>query len=312
MQLPIDIVEKLNSLYDSLENKNLKQTRENLTYKYKNSTGQSKNLVSSKKESIVYAISRMPATYSVLYTLINDLLEQNLISNINTIFDVGSGTGSGYFAFKNFFENASFSLFERNQDMIDVFNFISSDEKDIVGKFDILVDDFKSSADLVLTSYMLSELNQKDRVEAFKKLLNSSNKYLLIVDTGTPETYKNFMELKKLAGELGYYTIAPCLCENCTLNNDYCQFYARVTRSSLMRISKSGTLPYEDEKYFYLLFSRENFKMVGERIIRRPRIFTNEIELIACGEDGYRNIKVTKKNRDEFKRAKKIKINQIF
>ena len=110
MLLPYNIAEKVELLYNNLKVNNLKKTREDLTKKYKTETGQSLDMINSKDDSIVYAISRMPATYSVLYTLFNELINQNLILNINSAFDVGSGTGSGYFVLKEFCDNIS--LFE--------------------------------------------------------------------------------------------------------------------------------------------------------------------------------------------------------
>ena len=304
MYLPSEINDKLNELQNNLNNEDLKKIRENLTYKYKNTTGQSKDLISS--------ISRMPATYSVLYTLISELIEQGYIDKVSSIFDVGSGTGSGYFACSEIFENANISLFERNENMIEIFDYLSS-ESSIVNKFDLIKDNFKNKTDFVMSSYVLSELAESDRQIAFKKLLDCSNKYVLIVDTGTPETYKNMMKLKEISNLNGYHTIAPCFCKDCPLQNDYCQFFARVERSKLLRQSKSGTLPYEDEKYFYLLLSKENVDNIGKsRIIRRPLIRENEVELKLCGKEGVKTQKFTKRNKEEFKKAKKSKINYLI
>ena len=50
----------------------------------------------------------------------------------------------------------------------------------------------------------------------------------------------------------------------------------------------------------------------GDRVIRRPVIKENNISLVLCGQEGVENKSFTKKNKDEFKRAKKIKINEIF
>ena len=83
-------------------------------------------------------------------------------------------------------------------------------------------------------------------------MLDASNKYVLLIDTGTPRTYENFLKIKKLINESeDWHVVAPCNTEKCGLKNDYCQFYARVERSGLQRLAKDASLPYEDEKYFY-------------------------------------------------------------
>ena len=82
MILPQNLQEKINKLYLSLNKKTLTQTQKNLTDKYKNRTGQSTSLIESKTDGLLYAISRMPATYSVIYTLFSDLTEQGFIENV--------------------------------------------------------------------------------------------------------------------------------------------------------------------------------------------------------------------------------------
>ena len=311
MQLPLFLQEKVNKLYAELKQGTLSKVQKDLTYKYKNETGESKSLIASKEESLLYAISRMPATYAVIYTLINQLAEQGFISNVESIFDVGSGTGAGYFAIKELGEDILVSLAERDENMIKVFERLVDGEV-CVQKLDIIRDKIETKADLVMTSYVLSEMKEQDRLNSVLKLLESANKYLLIIDTGTPRTYENMMTVKRFVIEKGYKVIAPCQSEKCWLKNDYCQFYARVERSALMRQAKSGELSYEDEKYFYLLISKENNEICDKRIIRRPIIKPNNIELMLCSKDGVSKEIYTKKNKELFKQAKKAKINDLI
>lgn len=321
MLLPEDISKEISELYHEIKNDKIKDIQQGLTDKYKNKTGTSKNLIESKNESILYAISRMPATFSVLYTLLKELTLQGKILNVNSIFDFGSGTGSAYFACKEIFECKKIELFERDENMIETFSKLTKNEVK-VNKVDLIsskINENFEPADLCLSSYVLSEMNEFDRERVFEKMLALSKKYVLVVDTGTPKTYENMMKLKTVAKKFGFFITAPCKCEVCSLQNDYCQFYARVERSSLLRQAKNATLSYEDEKYFYLLFQKkdglldnnENF-YTNEfcRVIRRPKIKTNEIELVLCSKDGVTTKIFTKKDKDKFKKAKKIKINQ--
>ncbi len=311
MQLPLSLQEKVNALYSELKRGELSKVQKDLTYKYKNETGESKSLIDSKADSLLYAISRMPATYAVIYTLINQLIEQGFISNIESVFDVGSGTGAGYFAVKEFGEDIKITLAERDENMIKVFEHLKNDSVS-VQKLDIVRDRLETKADLVMTSYVLSEMKEQDRLNSVLKLLESANKYLLIIDTGTPRTYENMMTVKRFVIEKGYKVIAPCQSDKCGLKNDYCQFYARVERSALMRQAKQGELSYEDEKYFYLLISKENVETCSKRVIRRPIIKPNNIELIHCSKDGVQKEIFTKKNKELFKQAKKSKINDLI
>ena len=311
MQLPKYLQEKVDGLYSYLKKGELEKTQRNLTDKYKNETGQSKALINSKQDSVLYAISRMPATFSVIHTLLNQLIEQGLIIDIHSVLDVGSGTGAGYFAVSEILENVKIDLIEYDQNMIDICKTLTDDSVEI-SKKDIIFDNLEKNADLVITSYVLSEMKEQDRLKSVMKLLEASNKYLLIVDTGTPRTYENMMTIKRFVEEKGYFVVAPCQSKKCGLKNDYCQFFARVERSSLMRQAKSGELSYEDEKYFYLLISKEDKKVDAERIVRRPIIKPNNIELLLCSEDGVNKKNFTKKNKEMFKMVKKSKINDLI
>lgn len=310
MQLPLYLQEKVSKLYTELKHGELEKTQKSLTNKYKNETGAGKSLIESRKDSLIYAISRMPATYSVIYTLLSQLKEQGFVEGVKSVLDVGSGTGAGYFAIKEFDDKMSISLVERDSNMIDICKTLAGDDVRLENK-DVVCDEIEQKADLVMTSYVLSEMKEQDRLNSTSKMLEMANKYLLIIDTGTPRTYKNMMTLKRFVLGKGYHVIAPCQSKKCGLKNDYCQFYARVERSALMKQAKSGELSYEDEKYFYMLISKKDVKNGGERVLRRPIIKPNLIELSLCSSDGVIKKNFTKKNKDLFKQVKKAKINDL-
>ncbi len=313
MRLSSEIENKIAELYLSLKSEKLSVARKNLTEKYKAQTASGKTLIDSAEESALYAVSRMPATFACLSSLLKQLIFENKLKEISSVADVGSGTGAGYFAIKNNFEQVDISLVERDKNMIFVFNKLEKDKQVLCA--DIVCDQINLKADLVICSYVLNEIPQEKRLQVLNKLLEMSEKYVLLVDSGTPKNYEYMMQLKAELADKNAKVVAPCMSEICTLKNDYCQFYARVERSSLLRQSKSGALPYEDEKYFYLLIEKQqnnNDGNLNKRVIRRPNIKTNVVELVVCSNSGVQNIQVTKKDKQQFKVAKKVKINELL
>lgn len=312
MILPEDIREKIAMLFEGQTKNSLVETRKKLTNKYKTSQAVNKSVFDSKQDSAVYAISRMPATFAVLHTLLSDLIKQGKLEDVLSVIDIGSGTGAGFFACRDLFD-AEISLFERDKNMIHVFEQFETGVE--VSRFDLIKDNIEKKAELVMSSYVFSELSEEGRMMGLKKMLDASNRYVLLVDTGTPRTYENFMKLKKFVAELGYFVSAPCMSQKCGLKNDYCQFYTRVDRSGLMKLAKNAELPYEDEKYFYLLIDKKaiDYQHKDEqRVIFRPKIAGNFVELKLCTESGVLTKNVTKKEKELFKKAKKIKINEIL
>lgn len=315
MALLESVKEKIKKLFFELGKGKVLKVQKNLTNKYKNKTGESKPLIEDLSDSEIYAISRMPATNEVLCSLFKTLISQNILdNNVKSIIDVGAGTGAGYFAFKDYFENAELTFVENNKNMIDVFKKLTEYENIIHENILNFVNEEKF--DLVLSSYVLSEMTEFDRVNAVCKLFNLSKKYVLLVDAGTPLIYDQYMKIKDICKEYGFKVIAPCKNEMCPLKNDYCQFYARVERSSVHKLAKDAVQSYEDEKYFYLLFEKiesDSEKIDHEdlaRVIRRPIIKKNLVELKICVSGGVKNVAITKKDKEKFKLARKIKINE--
>ena len=314
MVLPREITEKLNLLLSEFEISSLSKSREVLTKKYKNFSGSGKISMDSELESLTYALCRMPATFSVLSTLLSDLKKQGLIFDVSTVLDAGAGTGATFFALKNFDSKLFITSVDRDEQMLKLFKTLTNHEA--------LQLDLTSSkipeADLIVSSYVLSELNEQGRNFAFKSMLHSAKKFVLIVDSGTPMVFEEFLKLKETAKDFGFKVIAPCLSQNCALCDDFCQFYTRVERSSILRQSKSATLPYEDEKYFYLLFCRDEIQaktpnLKGfSRVIRRPVFRQNLVELMLCSHSGVKTKIFTKKNAETYKIARKIKINELI
>ncbi len=336
MQLPREIQDKISMLASNVSNCKIRGIREQLTEKYHNKSGTGKSLIANFDEGVVYAISRMPATYAVVLNLLENLTKQNLIGGVKTAFDVGSGTGAGYLALKMLDQKIKINLFERDENMSKVFRYLFDDEIP-PKRFDLLKDEFSERADLVVCSYVLNEIDEKHRENAFKKLFDASEKYVLLVDAGTEKVYHQMLKIKEIAENFGAKVVAPCISEKCLLKNDYCSFYCRVERSSLMLKSKSATKPYEDENYFYLLIDKNPDKInncefckqwTGQenlttdkisnsehfgRVIRRPKFFDGGAVIVLCTKSGVETKTFKKRdNFENYKRAKKVKINDIF
>jgi ribosomal protein RSM22 (predicted rRNA methylase) len=78
---------------------------------------------------------------------------------------------------------------------------------------------------------------------------------------------------------------------------DWCHFSARVSRSSLHRQVKGGSLPYEDEKFSYVAATRLPATPAPARVVRRPQIRKGQVLLDLCEPDeALRRRTVTKRH----------------
>lgn len=301
MNLPLDNKLQLESLLDGYSLKELKNVASDIMEQYKNNSNKGNDLINSSLASKVYAVYRLPATYSAFGEALKHTLEL-YDQNIDSVIDVGAGSGSASLAASHLLSNIkSFTLLERNKYMMEIgktlhnFDYIN---------YDLSKDNLDIKADLVISSYVLNELDQNLRINAINKMWDMTNKIMLIVEPGTPEGFNLIREIRDCLISIGAHVIAPCTHMGVCLNT-WCHFSTRVSRSKLHKDIKGGDAPYEDEKYSYIAFSKSEVIPCENRILRHPQINPGFIELEVCSKDGFKKIKYSKKDKDLFKKARK-------
>ncbi|WP_445279466.1 small ribosomal subunit Rsm22 family protein [Streptomyces sp. DSM 118148] len=140
------------------------------------------------------------------------------------------------------------------------------------------------SADLVTVSYVLNELAEADRT-ALVDAAAAAAQAVVIVEAGTPAGYERVIEARDRLIRAGFRVAAPCPhSAACPIvpGTDWCHFSARVSRSSLHRQVKGGSLAYEDEKFSYVAATRLPAEPAPNRVVRRPQIRKGQVLLDLC------------------------------
>ena len=301
MNLPLENKLQLESLLDGYSLKELKNVASSIMEQYQNNSNKGVDLINSSIASKVYAVYRLPATYSAFGEALKHTLELYK-ENIDSVIDVGAGSGSASIAVSHLLPNIkNYILLERNKYMMEIgktlhnFDYIN---------YDLSKDNLDIKADLVISNYVLNELDINSRINAINKMWNMTNKMMLIVEPGTPEGFSLIIEIRDYLISIGAYVIAPCTHMGVCLNT-WCHFSTRVSRSKLHKDLKGGDAPYEDEKYCYIAFSKSEITPCKNRILRHPQINPGFVELEVCSKDGFKKIKYSKKDKELFKRARK-------
>lgn len=153
--------------------------------------------------------------------------------------------------------------------------------------------------DLVTVSYVLNELDPGDRGALVAEAARAGQA-VVIVEPGTPDGYLRLIEARDLLIGAGLRVAAPCPhSDACPIEpgTDWCHFAARVSRSSLHRQVKGGSLAYEDEKFSYVAAVRFDAEPVRARVTRKPQTRKGQMLLDLCTEaDGLRRETVTKRH----------------
>lgn len=291
----------------------LKELAQKLSSRYMNEKREGQTLLSKEKEALAYSGMRMPATFCAVTVALRNTLNIAKNCEIETVLDIGAGTGAVAWAINELINPKEITCLEREEAMRTVGQALIKYNSEMK-KVQWISDDITNSnvvtgADLIVASYIINELKQEERKNVIKKLLDLESKIILIIEPGTPEGFKNIKEIQKIALENGRFIIAPCTTQQiCKLSeSDWCHSTVRVERNKMHKILKSGELPYEDEKFSYIAISKENLGTAESRILRHPMIETGKITLKLCTNGNVEEKIITKKEKEKFKQAKKKK-----
>ncbi len=166
--------------------------------------------------------------------------------------------------------------------------------------------------DVVICSYALGE----GRSDTFlvEKAWKAAGQLLILIEPGTPRGFNWILGARTRLIELGASILAPCpSAAQCPAKDlDWCHFSARLNRSALHRRLKGGTLGYEDEKFSYVAAWRGDLAEGLPRVLRHPLIQPGRIETELCVAPQRRRVVTTKRNKDGFKRARKLGWGDAF
>lgn len=291
----------------------LKELAQNLSNRYMNEKRKGQALLSKEKEALAYSIMRLPATFSAVTVALKNVLNIIKDCKIETVLDIGAGTGSATWAINELINPEEITCLEREYAMRTIGQTLMKYNKNMnkVNWIDADVTNLKSikGADLIVASYMINELKEEERKKVIQNLLNLESKIILVIEPGTPAGFKNIKEIQKIALENERYIVAPCTNQNiCQLpENDWCHATVRVERNKIHKILKSAEAPYEDEKFSYIAISKEKFGTAESRILRHPIIENGKIILKLCTNGSIEETVITKKDKEMFKIAKKKK-----
>ncbi|MBS0620339.1 MAG: rRNA methyltransferase [Verrucomicrobia bacterium] len=307
--IPSELKEKIEALSERVSLGKLVPIHERVSKRYREGRGE-KNLepFSNDAQRLSYAIARMPATYAALCAVFSTSLKNFLPS---TLLDVGAGPGTALWAAATHLPSISHATcLEWDLGFIRLGKELAPDlpsEWIHTAMQDAAIE----KHDLVVASYSLGELSKEALSESVKKYWELANQVFIAVEPGTPEGFRRILDVREQLIGLGGHLIAPCPhMRRCP--SSWCHFFARAERTSLHRRLKGGSLNYEDEKFSYVAFSKTAHRPVEKRIVRHPFKGSGFIKFQVCSQKDLEEIVITKKNKDEYNKAKKLEWGDSF
>lgn len=310
MSLSLALQELLDQSLHEVSLTSLKGHVEKLMQTYRKG-GTSPPLFETEGGCLTYLATRMPATYGAISAALQEMKKRLGNWEGKTLLDLGAGPGTASWAACEEFASLNEAiLIEKSGSMIQWGKKLGknhpvlSQAKWIQGS---LVDlDPLPKADLVLLSYTLNEL--QDPKKLIQKIWDAEIGLGIFVEPGTPAGFLNIKRMRDFWLRLGGSLIAPCPhADACPISGgDWCHFSARISRAKIHRLLKGGDLGHEDEKFSYLIVSREPQNHPSHRILRHPLKNKGHIQMVVCNSEGkIENKTITQKTPELYKWARK-------
>ncbi|WKU44608.1 small ribosomal subunit Rsm22 family protein [Streptomyces sp. VNUA116] len=314
----------LAGLLDGLPPRQAAQAVDRLIASYRGQTPTDAPVLRDRSDVAAYAAYRMPATFEAVRSALEAFRDRLPAFVPASHVDVGGGTGAATWAVASAWEGE-----QRETTVLDwaapalalgaELARSASDpalraarwERGIIGD-GLRVPD---GTDLVTVSYVLKELTDAGRAAVVAEAARAAQA-VVIVEPGTPDGYLRIIEARDRLIAAGFRVVAPCPHSGaCPIEpgKDWCHFSARVSRSSLHRQVKGGSLAYEDEKFAYVAAVRGSLPEASgavpapapARIVRKPQLRKGQVLLELCTpEDGLTRETVTKRHGDAYKVAR--------
>jgi ribosomal protein RSM22 (predicted rRNA methylase) len=295
VQLPAQVKRGIEERADAVGIVAVKRAAEALSAAYREGRD---TRIRSDADVAAYLVTRMPATYAAARAALDELPELA----VRSVLDVGAGSGAASLAARETFAGAAqFTMIERDPSLAEAAREFVEGARVIAGDVAGLRE--IPEHDLVIAAYSLGEMGW----EMVDRLWAAARVALVVIEPGTPAGSAEIARVRERLLERGANMAAPCpAAMACPLESpDWCHFAARVERSSLHRRVKGGELGYEDEKYSYVAVTREAIELSGARVVRHPRHQPGLIELELCTAAGVTRERVTKRDKERFRAARR-------
>jgi ribosomal protein RSM22 (predicted rRNA methylase) len=256
--------------------------------------------IGTADDVLAYAFTRLPATYAAVTAVLNAVRETLPAFAPRTMLDVGAGPGTAAFAAVQSFETlADIRLIDANAGLRNLALTLMAEADSAALRQVVEEQSYRHGdalalladaepADLVTTTYAAGEIAAADLVRFTRLLWAATAGALVIVMPGTPKGYASILRMRAELIAAGARVAAPCPHERpCPLQPpDWCHFGQRLPRSRDHLLVKGAGVPFEDEKFSYMVLSRTKPQPTAARVLAPPKVSKSAVTAKLCKEGG--------------------------
>jgi ribosomal protein RSM22 (predicted rRNA methylase) len=296
--LPPDLKAALSRLGHGVSRKAVAERAAAQSRTYRDGGGSQR--IGTSDDVLAYAFTRLPATYAAVTAVFNAMGETLPAFRPRTMLDVGAGPGTAVFAAVQAFEGlADIRLIDANVGLRNLALTLMAGADSAAlqqaaesrsyqhGDALVLLADAEP-ADLVTASYAAGEIAAGDLARFTRLLWAATAGALVVVMPGTPDGYARMLRMRADLITAGAHVAAPCPHNRpCPLQApDWCHFARRLPRSRDHLLVKGADVPFEDEKFSYVVLSRTKPQPAAARVLAPPTVMKSAVTAKLCKEEG--------------------------
>ncbi len=311
--LPPALKARIEALLEGVSRKALASKAAIISQGYRAGGGSSAT-IADEASVIAYVLSRLPATYAAAAAVFDATRVAAPDFSPKTLCDVGTGPGTaGWAALETWNAIAQVTMADFNPAFLRVAKKLAVGTPSIEGASVIalnLIDHAPPRADLVTSSFVLAEIAIARLNQVVGRLWSATNEVLVLIEPGTPAGFERIRAARKMLIGEGAHVLAPCTHDReCPITGtDWCHFSQRLPRSRDHLKVKGASVPFENEKYSYIVVTRGPVARGNlARIIAPPEESKAGISLPLCAERGLQRAFVSRRQRDVFALLRKAK-----
>jgi len=256
----------------------------------------SAGVIRDADDALAYALTRMPATYAACAAVFAEAQVMAPGFGPTTLLDVGAGTGAASWAALQAWPGiAQVTWLDASAPLLALARRLAQAGPTALAAAEVRRGDFGAAegwpdADLTVASYVLAEIPAERQATTAQALWGATQGVLALVEPGTPAGYARILAARGALMACGAAILAPCPHHaDCPLTApDWCHFSVRLARSRDHRVAKDAVVPFEDERFAYLLAARPEHAAAarGARILAPPSSGKPGIDLKLCTPEG--------------------------
>ncbi len=277
--------------------------------------GGSSDIIRSELDALAYAVARMPATYAAVRAAL--AWSGEIIPEFapRSLLDAGAGPGTASWAARDAWPSLQrATLIDRNAHLLALARQLHDKTGSSLAmtaiEADVAMIGDKPRADVVLASYALTELAPTAWQSALSRLWDLSDRLLVIVEPGTMAGFERVLQYRNFLLARNARIVAPCSHEGtCPLADSarWCHFNARLPRSRDHLFAKDADVPYEDEKFSYLVAGKGFGELArGRRVLATPKVSKAGVALTLCGPNVTDERVIARRDKDAYRAAKRL------